>query len=60
MSHLLQPVIQLVLIAFFLGYNDGPNNSFNDWFLWNTEIIQPCGKKVLEVGPVYSKAICFF
>ena len=60
MSHLLQPVIELVLIAFFLGYSDGPNNSFNDWFIFNTELMQPCGKTVLGVGSVYSKAICFF
>ena len=60
MSHLLQPVVELVLIAFFLGYSDGPNNSFNDWFILNTELMQPCRKTVLEVGSVYSKAMCFF
>ena len=41
MSHLLQLVIELTLL---LGYKDGANNSFNDRFLLNIELIQPCGK----------------
>ena len=60
MSDLLQLVIELVLITFFLDYKDGANNSFNDWFLLNTEGIQPCRKIVFKVGSVYSKDICFF
>ena len=60
MSHLLQLVIQLVLLTLLLGYKDGANNSFNDLFLLNTELIQPCGKIVFKVGSVYSKGICFF
>ena len=50
----------MVLITLLLGYTDGANNSFNDWFLLNTELIQPCGKIVLKVGSVYRKRICFF
>ena len=60
MSHLLQLVIELALLTFFFGYKDGANNFFNDWFLLNTELIQPWGKIVFKVGSVYSKGICFF
>ena len=42
MSHLLQLVIELALLTLLLGYKDGANNSFNDWFILNTELIQPC------------------
>ena len=59
MSHLLQLVIELVLINFFLGYRDGANNSFNDWFLLNTDVIQSCGKIVFKLGSMYSKDKCF-
>ena len=60
MSHLLQLVIELALLTLLLGYKDGANNSFNDLFLLNTELIQPCRKIVSKVGSVYSKGICFF
>ena len=42
MSHLLQLVIELALLTLLLGYKDGANNPFNDWFILNTELIQPC------------------
>ena len=60
MSHLLQLVIELALLTLLLGYKDGADNSFNDWFLLNTELVQPCGKKVFKVGSVYSKGMRFF
>ena len=60
MSHLLQLVIELALLTLLLGYKDGANNSFNDLFLVNTELIQPCGKIVFQVGSMYSKGTCFF
>ena len=60
MSHLLQLVIELALLTLLLGYKDGANNSFNDWFLLNTELIQPCEKIVFKVRSVYGKGICLF
>ena len=60
MSYLLQLVIKLALLTFLLRYRDGANNSFNDRFLLNTELIQPCRKIVSKVGSVYSKGICLF
>ena len=32
-------IIELALLALLLGYKDGANNSFNDSFLFNTELI---------------------
>ena len=43
----------------FLGYKNCANNSFNDRFFFNTELIQPCGKIVFKVESVYSKDICY-
>ena len=43
-----------------MWYRDGANDCFNDWFLLNTELIQPSGKIVFKVGSVYSKVICIF
>ena len=60
MSHLLQLVIELVLITFSLGYRDEANKSFNDCFLLNIELLQPCRKIFFKVGSVYSEGICFF
>ena len=60
MSHFLQLVIKLALLTLLLGYRDGADNSFNDLFLSNTELIQPCRKILSKVVSVYSKGICFF
>ena len=57
MSHLLQLMIELALGTLLLGYKDGANNSFDELFLLNTELIQPCGTIILKVGSVYSKGI---
>ena len=32
-------IIELALLALLLGYKDGANNSLNDSFLFNTELI---------------------
>ena len=42
MSYLLQLEIESVLNFFLLGCRDNANNSSNDWFLLNTELVQPC------------------
>ena len=60
MSHLLKLVTELALLTLCLGYRDGANNYFNDWFLLNNELIQPCRKIIFEVEFVYSKEICFY
>ena len=45
MLYLLQLMIELVfLITFFLGYRDGADNPFNDWFLLDTEVINQAEK----------------
>ena len=60
MPHLLQLVVELALLTLLLGYKDNANNSFNDLFLSNIELTQPCEKIVFKVESMYSKGICFF
>ena len=60
MSHLVQLVIKLGLLTLLLGYKHGANISFNDWFLLNTELIQPFGEIAFEAASVYRKGKCFF
>ena len=60
MLHFLQFVIKLGLLTLLLGYKDGVNDSFNDWFLLNTKLIQPFGEIVFKAASVYPKGICFF
>ena len=56
MSHILQLVIELALLTLFLRYKNGANNSFNDWYLSNTKLIQPFGKIVSKWGVCTVKA----
>ena len=52
MSHLVQLVIELVLITFLLVYRDDAINSFNEWFLLNIELIQPSLKMIFKLDYV--------
>ena len=56
MSYLLPLVFKWVLLTLLLGYKNGANNSFNGWFLSNTELIKPCGKIVSKWGLCTVKA----
>ena len=59
-SNLLQLETEPVLNTFLLGFRDNANNYSNDWFLLNTELVQPCRNIVFKEGLVSRKGLCFF